>query len=103
MARKSVVEWIKRLALAAITATSVGVAQAQQVSCADRSALIEQLAAKFQERQFAVGQMGSMVIMEIFVADSGTWTIFATDVAGMSCVVAAGDNWQSTIVAGIGG
>jgi hypothetical protein len=44
-----------------------------------------------------------MVIMEIFVADSGTWTIFATDVAGMSCVVAAGDNWQSTIVAGIGG
>jgi hypothetical protein len=103
MARNSVLKWVKGLALAAVAATSVGAAQAQQVSCTDRSALIEQLAAKFQERQFAVGQMGPMVILEIFVADSGTWTIFATDVAGTSCVVAVGDNWQSTIVAGVGG
>jgi hypothetical protein len=103
MARKSVFKWVKELALAAMAAASVGVAQAQQVSCADRSVLIEQLATKFQERQLAVGQMGPMVILEIFVADSGTWTIFATDVGGTSCVVAVGDNWQSMIVAGVGG
>ncbi|WP_292658516.1 hypothetical protein [Mesorhizobium sp.] len=33
--------------------------------------------------------------MEVFVADSGSWTVIVTDVAGRSCIVAAGENWES--------
>jgi len=33
--------------------------------------------------------------MEVFVGQSGTWTIFVTDVHGTSCIIAAGKSWES--------
>lgn len=101
MARKSVILWMKGLFIAIVTAASIGVADAQPGPCVDRSALVARLIEQYQERQFAFGLIGNMAVMEIFVAKSGTWTIIVTDVSGTSCIVAAGNNWESTMVAGV--
>jgi hypothetical protein len=33
-------------------------------------------------------------VLEIFVSDSGTWTVVVTDPKGVSCVLAAGQSWE---------
>ncbi|GAA2834562.1 hypothetical protein [Aminobacter aminovorans] len=36
-------------------------------------------------------------IFEIYVADDGTWTVLMSEVTGRSCVLAAGDGWESSV------
>ncbi len=33
-------------------------------------------------------------MLEVFVSDSGTWTVVVTDPEGVSCVLAAGQSWE---------
>lgn len=101
MARKSLIGWMKGLLIALVMAMSSHVATAQSEPCLDHSALVARLVEKYQERQIAFGLIGNMAVMEVFVAESGTWTIIITDVTGRSCIVAAGNNWESTMVAGV--
>ena len=51
--------------------------------------------------QTAVGVLGPDVMMEIFVSDNGTWTIISTDTGGQSCVISAGEGWDSTFLASL--
>ncbi|TGQ43981.1 MULTISPECIES: hypothetical protein [unclassified Mesorhizobium] len=97
MARKSLVGWVKTLALAGVFATGASAASAQYQYCVEHGDLVAHLTENFQERQFALGLIGQEAIMEVFVAESGSWTIIVTDVAGRSCIVAAGDNWESVV------
>jgi hypothetical protein len=69
-------------------------AQAQNMACAPRNELVGQLGQQFSENQKAVGTLGDKAIMEVFVSQSGTWTILATDTAGTSCIIAAGKSWD---------
>ena len=41
-----------------------------------------------------LGPRGASVV-ELFVSESGTWTVLVTRTNGMSCVAASGDNWTS--------
>ncbi|RUM96097.1 hypothetical protein EET67_19785 [Pseudaminobacter arsenicus] len=101
MARKSLIVWMKGVLVAVFAAVSLNVADAQTGPCVDHSVLVARLVEKYQERQFAFGLIGNVAVMEIFVAESGTWTIIVTDVTGRSCIVAAGNNWESTMIAGV--
>lgn len=67
---------------------------AQDMACAPRNELVGQLGKQFRENQKAVGTLGDKAIMEVFVSESGTWTILATDTAGTSCIIAAGNAWD---------
>jgi hypothetical protein len=97
MARKSLLGWVKTLVLAGALAVGTTTANAQYLYCVDHGDLVAHLTEKFQEKQFAFGLIGHVAIMEVFVAETGSWTIIVTDVAGKSCIVAAGDNWENVV------
>ncbi|AZN96759.1 hypothetical protein EJ066_05330 [Mesorhizobium sp. M9A.F.Ca.ET.002.03.1.2] len=98
MARKSLLGWVKILALAGALALVTNAASAQYQYCVEHGDLVAHLSEKFQEKQFAFGLIGHMAIMEVFVAETGTWTIIVTDVAGRSCIVAAGEHWENVVI-----
>ncbi|TIL69209.1 hypothetical protein [Mesorhizobium sp.] len=98
MARKSLLVGLKTLILAGALAVGTNAASAQYQYCVEHRDLVAHLSEQFQERQFAFGLIGQMAIMEVYVADSGSWTIIVTDVAGRSCIVAAGDHWENVAI-----
>lgn len=77
-------------------------AQTQNMACAPRNELVGQLGQQFRENQKAVGTLGDKAIMEVFVSQSGTWTILATDTAGTSCIIAAGKSWDEAAPIAVG-
>ncbi|MCV3207977.1 hypothetical protein OHD62_15140 [Mesorhizobium sp. YC-39] len=97
MARKSLLGWVKTLVLAGALALGTNAASAQYQFCVEHGDLVAHLSEQFQERQYAFGLIGQVAVMEVFVAKSGTWTIVVTDLAGRSCLVAAGDNWENVV------
>ena len=38
---------------------------------------------------------GGAAVLELYVSEAGTWTVVQTRPNGLSCIMAAGDNWQS--------
>jgi hypothetical protein len=96
MARTSWQVWMKALAAGALLLAGVSAAGAQARYCTPHGDMVAQLGQKYQEKQFASGAVGQVAVMEVFVADSGTWTVVVTDVTGKSCIIAAGDAWEQT-------
>ena len=66
--------------------------------CGTRDVMVETLAKKFEENPVALGVVNSGAVLEIFVSDSGTWTILATSADGRSCVLSVGVGWDSATV-----
>lgn len=64
--------------------------------CGERARIVGQLEQHFQEAVTAVGMVDDNAVVEVFVSESGTWTIIATGTDGMSCVLSAGEGWEST-------
>ncbi len=66
--------------------------------CGERERLVGELENQFNESATAVGMVSSDAVVEIFVSDAGTWTIIATGTDGQSCILSAGEGWESTNV-----
>jgi hypothetical protein len=82
----------------ALCAAALPMTQAMAAEqCAARADMIKALGDKFHEAPAAVGMVNPKVVLEIFVSDKGTWTILATDTTGKSCVLSAGEGWQSAM------
>lgn len=82
---------------AALLATVPGSASVPYVdNCAPRGEIVSALSEKFRENPAAVGQVNQNAVVEVFVSDSGTWTIIATGTDGKSCIVSSGEGWEST-------
>jgi hypothetical protein len=65
--------------------------------------MVAKLSKHFKEIPAALGVVDERAVLEVFVSDSGTWTILATGTDGKSCVISSGEGWQSTtVVAGAG-
>lgn len=64
--------------------------------CGDRGQMVADLEQQFSEQPMAVGQVDSNAVVEIFVSETGSWTIIATGTDGVSCVVSAGEGFEST-------
>ena len=79
-------------ALMVVPSSPAGAAQ-----CGPYAALIDQLKSKFQEQRQATGFIAEQAMMELFIAESGTWTVVVTMTTGMACVVAAGSNWDGSV------
>ena len=85
--------------LMAVT-TNFSAANAQNMSiCLPHSDAVSKLKTSYKEQKIGLGlgQRGSSVV-ELFVSDTGTWTILVTRTNGMSCIAAAGDNWSSSLL-----
>jgi hypothetical protein len=88
---------ISRVVAGAFLAFSLSWSSADaSVICGPRDALVAALADHYDEKQESVGLSGGGLLMEVFVSASGSWTILLSSPQGSSCIVAAGDSWQST-------
>ena len=92
------------LAVMATTAWSDSTAESQpQPICGERNAVVKSLSDQFNERPQAVGMVDKDAVMEVFVSDSGSWTILATGTDGISCLVSSGEGWETkSAVIGVG-
>lgn len=78
--------------VAAVSAVSTP-ASAQQL-CLLRDVAVTQLTKQHGEAVSARGlATNGKFMIELFTAESGSWTLITTDVNGRSCVVASGEAW----------
>lgn len=75
---------------------ALGANMLEMSMCGDRDAVLGELAQQFNETPMAVGQVDGNAVMEILVSETGSWTILATGTDGMSCIVSAGEGFEST-------
>ncbi len=69
-------------------------ANAQQV-CAPREKAALHIEEKFDEQVVGRGLTpNGKAMVELFVSESGSWTVLVSDPRGRSCVVAIGESWQ---------
>ena len=61
--------------------------------CLERDVLIGRLATGYDEAQVGAGLASDGSVIEIFVSETGTWTIIITTPSGRSCAVAVGIDW----------
>lgn len=66
--------------------------------CGTREHVVAELSQQFKEKPMAVGQVDGNAVVEILVSDTGSWTILATGTDGQSCIVSAGDGFESTML-----
>ena len=72
---------------------SATVANAQQF-CVPRDAAVAQLQGKFKEQVVGRGLVeAGKAMVELFVSESGSWTVVRTGTDGRSCIVAGGAAW----------
>ncbi len=70
-------------------------AAAEGPTCDKRPAVMSQLENKYSERPVAIGVANNGGIVEVLATEDGdTWTIIITLPNGMTCLVAAGEDWE---------
>jgi len=67
----------------------------QQMVCGQRQHLVSHLGRTYSEQPANVGVAATGNLIEVLTSDGGTWTILVTDPKGVTCVVAAGESWES--------
>ena len=70
-------------------------AKSQQV-CGDRSKIVANLGSDYKEMRSGIGLAASGTVIELFTADSGTWTMLMTAPDGRTCVMGSGEGWEQT-------
>ncbi len=75
---------------------AVGAPASAAPICATHKKVVEQLANGFSEVPIAIALTSDGNVIEVFSGtDRETWTIVMTRPDGMSCLVAAGETWES--------
>jgi len=70
--------------------------EADAAECAPYEMVKRFLSNRYQESRKAMGVVATRGIMELYVSEeSGTWTVLLTMPNGMSCIVAAGDAFET--------
>jgi len=88
-------EWLYR-AILTTALILVGGAVTAQMACAPRDELAAELARDYHETPRGSGIMADgSALMEIYAAETGSWTVIITRPDGLACVVATGDGWSA--------
>lgn len=67
-----------------------------QLACGKRTEVLQHLADKYQEAPVSIGLSSNGGVLEVLSAPTGgSWTILITMPNSVSCMVAAGENWQA--------
>ena len=67
-----------------------------QPQCAPHYVVAAGLADQFSEVRRVIGLAQDNTVMELYAADTGTWTLTVTHANGLTCLVAAGNNFETT-------
>jgi hypothetical protein len=83
--------------LFAIWALALPLAAAKaEPACGHRADVLKELSERYKEAPVALGLANNGSLLEVRSSDGGTtWTIIVTSPDGMSCLVAAGEDWQA--------
>lgn len=100
MARYPTFRWIKS-AVAGSLMVFLPLQAEAQVSCGDRDVIVARLGQLFQEHQIGYGLVGQAAVVEFYVSAAGTWTVLMTNAGGQTCIMGAGDSWESTLTASV--
>ncbi|WP_170529997.1 hypothetical protein [Ruegeria arenilitoris] len=70
--------------------------QAQTPNCAPRPDVLQRLAETYGETRRGIGMARQGAVMEVFASDdTGTWTITVTLPNELTCLVAAGEAYET--------
>ena len=90
---------MKRFIFALIGASSVALMAAPASSaenvCGKRDDIISRLENGYQEFNSAMGMSTNGGLVELYTSEDGTWTLMLSQPDGVSCLIAAGQNWES--------
>lgn len=97
MTLKSIGRPLTGAVLAAMIAIGLSAGPAAAQACVKHEEIVEKLKGKFQEKQLGYGLIGDKAIMELYASKKGSWTIIVTRSNGISCVIAAGTDWERNV------
>ena len=63
--------------------------------CGERHAVIANLEKTYSEAPVSIGLASNGAVIEVLASPSGSFTILLTQPNGLSCVMAAGENWEN--------
>lgn len=67
-----------------------------QSICGPHEEIVKRLETGYQEMRAGVGLAGNGTLVELFISkDKGTWTFMYTSPDGVSCLMAAGGDWET--------
>jgi hypothetical protein len=69
-------------------------AQAQAM-CGEHRAVVANLEKIYSEAPVSIGLASNGAVIEVLASPSGSFTIILTQPNGLSCVMAAGENWEN--------
>ena len=67
---------------------------APAMPCAKRDELVKLLDEKYKESQTGYGTVGEKSVIEVYKSEKGSFTVISTYPNGVSCIIAAGQNWE---------
>lgn len=74
-----------------------------QMACDKRTEVMTHLERKYSEAPIALGVANNGGLVELLTTQSGTtWTLIITLPNGMTCLLAAGEDWEAVPVAQFG-
>lgn len=84
-------------ALVLVFPVSLGTAETQEGSnCGQRTTVLDYLSARYSEKPVAMGVAANGGLIEVLTSIEGTtFTIIVTMPEGETCMVAAGESWES--------
>ena len=66
-----------------------------QTICGERADFLAQLQKRHGETPSAIGLSSNGQVLEVLTSKGGSWTILITSPQGKTCLVAAGEAWES--------
>lgn len=69
-------------------------AGAQGMLCGVRAEIVAELETRYGETRHSYGYAPRQGVFEVFVSESGTWTITLTNPNGTACLMAAGEAFE---------
>jgi hypothetical protein len=83
------------LGIGAVFSQTVQAQGQQQPSCDTRDNILQKLSKKYKESPVAIGVTNNGRLVEVLTTENGsTWSIIISSPNGLSCLVAAGENWR---------
>ncbi|MBE0455173.1 hypothetical protein [Roseovarius autotrophicus] len=87
---------MNRYVLALALASSAGPVLAQGGTCAPRDVVVNRLADAYGETRQSMGLGSQGAVVEVFASEtSGSWTITVTGANGITCLIAAGQSFET--------
>jgi len=65
------------------------------IVCDQRMTIVSSLSDDYKETRNSIGLANSGSVVEVFSAVDGSWSMIVTRPDGISCLIAAGRNWES--------